>query len=241
ANGLASDIQRHLNNEAVLARPASAAYRFQKLVRRNKLAFAAVTSVAAVLVLGVVVSTWQAIRATQAKREAVEQRRSADKSAQEARQAEQRAETQRNAAVEQRKLADMQLALQAWEDGVLQRAKDLIEASRPAAGQAPGFEWRYLSKLCQDQSHKTFGDPNHPYRSAQFFGRDLLLLNDEKTLTLHDLSRSKEQVLLEDSDGIWAPALCSGNTNLLATVTEDGRIKVWDLAARRVRAELGER
>ena len=37
ANGLASDIQRHLNNEAILARPASAAYRFQKLARRNKL------------------------------------------------------------------------------------------------------------------------------------------------------------------------------------------------------------
>ena len=44
ANGLATDIQRHLNNEAVLARPPSAAYRFQKLVRRNKLAFAAATS-----------------------------------------------------------------------------------------------------------------------------------------------------------------------------------------------------
>ena len=38
ANGLAMDIQRHLNNEPVVARPPSAAYRFQKLVRRNKLA-----------------------------------------------------------------------------------------------------------------------------------------------------------------------------------------------------------
>src|SRR5258707_3249355 len=69
ANGLASDLQRHLNNEAVLARPPSTAYRFQKLVRRNKLAFAAVTSVAAVLVIGIVVSTWQAIRATRAEHE----------------------------------------------------------------------------------------------------------------------------------------------------------------------------
>src|SRR5712672_463585 len=40
ANGLASDLQRHLSSEAVLARPPSAAYRFQKLVRRNKLAVA---------------------------------------------------------------------------------------------------------------------------------------------------------------------------------------------------------
>jgi hypothetical protein len=45
ANGLARDIQRHFNNEAVLARPPSAAYRFQKLVRRNK-AMAAAAAVA---------------------------------------------------------------------------------------------------------------------------------------------------------------------------------------------------
>ena len=66
---------------------------------------------------------------------------------------------QRNVAVEQRKLADMQLALQAWEEGDLQRANDLIEASRPAPGQPPGFEWRYLRKLCQDQSIEPSATP----------------------------------------------------------------------------------
>ena len=39
ANGLATDLKRHLNNEPVIARPPSQLYRFQKLVRRNKLAF----------------------------------------------------------------------------------------------------------------------------------------------------------------------------------------------------------
>jgi hypothetical protein len=57
ANGLASDLQRHLNNEAVLARPPSAAYRFQKLVRRNKFAFAAASAVAAALVIGLGAAT----------------------------------------------------------------------------------------------------------------------------------------------------------------------------------------
>jgi hypothetical protein len=68
ANGLASDIQRHLNNEAILARPRSAAYRFEKMVRRNRLAFAAAATIATVLVLGVVVSSWQALRATRAEK-----------------------------------------------------------------------------------------------------------------------------------------------------------------------------
>src|SRR4029434_4304863 len=46
ANGLAADIQRHLRNEPVLASPPSNLYRFGKMIRRNKLAFAAGTAVA---------------------------------------------------------------------------------------------------------------------------------------------------------------------------------------------------
>jgi WD40 repeat protein/serine/threonine protein kinase len=226
ANGLASDIQRHLNDEAVLARPPSAAYRFQKAFRRNKLVFTAASAVMTALVLGVVVSTWQAIRATRASASESVQRKLA--------------EEQRNLAVEQRKLADMQLALQSWEEGDLRRANDLIDASRPAPGEAPAFEWRYLRKLCQDQSVETFGGSAHPYRPPQFFDRNLLLLGDEKTLTLHDLSVRKNQLLLEDSDGIRNFAFCSGNTNLLATVTGDGRIKLWDLAGKRLRFESDE-
>ncbi len=238
ANGLAMDLQRHLDNEAVLARPASAAYRFQKLVRRNKLTFAATVMIATVLVLGVVVSTWQAVRATRAEHDQNRQREAAVKAGASEEVQRKLAETQLHSAVEQRKLADMQLAVQAWDEGDFQRANDLIDASRPAPGVAPAFEWRYLRKLCQDQSIETFGGSNKQYRSAQFFDRDLLLLNDQKTLTLHDISRRKDQLLLEDEEGIKRPTLCFGNTNHLATVTDDGRIKVWDLTARRVLVEF---
>ncbi|MEW6160914.1 MAG: serine/threonine-protein kinase, partial [Verrucomicrobiota bacterium] len=41
ANGFANDIQRHLNNEPVVARPPSKFYEFQKAVRRHKVGFAA--------------------------------------------------------------------------------------------------------------------------------------------------------------------------------------------------------
>src|SRR5439155_492500 len=68
ANGLASDIQRHLNNEPVVARPPSGLYRIEKLVRRHRLAFTAAALVALALVLGIVASTWQAIRATHFRR-----------------------------------------------------------------------------------------------------------------------------------------------------------------------------
>jgi serine/threonine protein kinase len=68
ANGLARDVQRHLNCEPVVARPPSRLYEFQKTVRRHKFGFAAAGAVMAALVLGVVGSTWQAVRARRAER-----------------------------------------------------------------------------------------------------------------------------------------------------------------------------
>jgi eukaryotic-like serine/threonine-protein kinase len=58
ANDLAQDVQRHLGNETVTARPPSASYRFQKLIRRNRIAVAAASAVAVAVVVGLVSSTW---------------------------------------------------------------------------------------------------------------------------------------------------------------------------------------
>jgi serine/threonine protein kinase/Tfp pilus assembly protein PilF len=56
ANGLALDVQRHLADEAISARPPSSLYKFQKTVARNKLLFSAIGVVAILLLvsLGVV-------------------------------------------------------------------------------------------------------------------------------------------------------------------------------------------
>jgi serine/threonine protein kinase/Flp pilus assembly protein TadD len=68
ANGLATDIERYLRNEPVAARPPSGLYRFQKLVRRHRVVAASAVAIAAVLILGVVASLWQAGKA---RREAI--------------------------------------------------------------------------------------------------------------------------------------------------------------------------
>jgi hypothetical protein len=71
ANSLADDIRRHLASEPVSASPPSTGYRLQKWVRRNRLAFAASALVSLTLVLGAAVSTWQAVRAGRAERQAL--------------------------------------------------------------------------------------------------------------------------------------------------------------------------
>jgi uncharacterized protein YjiS (DUF1127 family) len=71
ANGLALDIGRHLNNEPIAARPPSSAYRFRKLVRRNKLAFVAVAAVALAILAGLGLATVGFLRANVERQRAV--------------------------------------------------------------------------------------------------------------------------------------------------------------------------
>ncbi len=61
----ARDIQRYLRHEPVEAGPPSAIYRFRKFARRNKVTFVTTSVVAVSLVLGLVGTTWQALRARQ--------------------------------------------------------------------------------------------------------------------------------------------------------------------------------
>ena len=62
ASALALDLQRHLNSEPVLARPLTAAYRFQKLVRRHRTVSMAVTLVTLAVVLAAIISTLSLLR-----------------------------------------------------------------------------------------------------------------------------------------------------------------------------------
>jgi serine/threonine protein kinase len=93
-NGLAADLERHLNHEPVLARPPSTLYRFERTVRRHRGAFAAGAAVAVALMLGVVIGTWQAVRATRAEREQRRERQRADEAADHAKRAAQEAREQ---------------------------------------------------------------------------------------------------------------------------------------------------
>ena len=67
ANWLAADVERYLADEPVAACPPTVAYRFGKFARRNKAALTTAVLIAAALLGGAVVSTWQALRAGRAE------------------------------------------------------------------------------------------------------------------------------------------------------------------------------
>jgi serine/threonine protein kinase/tetratricopeptide (TPR) repeat protein len=78
ADALATDVQRYLDNEPILARPPSRWYQFRKLVRRNRIVVLSGAAVAAALLAGTVVSTSLYLKERAAERMQAEMRDQAE-------------------------------------------------------------------------------------------------------------------------------------------------------------------
>jgi eukaryotic-like serine/threonine-protein kinase len=135
ANGLARDIERYLHDEPVEACPPSSVYRLKKLASKHRVALTTATAIALLLVAGVAVSSWQAVRAKMAEGEAM----LAAKSAREAKEAEaeqrKNAEAARNRAEASEKTATIeksnaQAALDFLENELLSQASPEQEPDR---------------------------------------------------------------------------------------------------------------
>ena len=114
---LASDIRRHLADEPIAARPASATYQLKKFTRRNRALVVGTAAVLAALIGGVIVSTYQAVRAREAERQATlgqelarKQSRLAQQERDRALAAEKRAELEKDRALAAQKLANQEKA-----------------------------------------------------------------------------------------------------------------------------------
>ncbi len=175
ANDFSADVMRYLADQPVEACTPSARYRFQKFARRNKAFLTTAALVVAALLIGAVVSTWQAVRATQAEGHADSQRKLAEGSASEAHrqttearkaqgdalraqrealQAKQEAEKQRNAVSQNLYYADMRLGLVDWNAGNIGRLSSKLLSHVPHVGgeDQRDWEWYYLLALChQDE------------------------------------------------------------------------------------------
>jgi WD40 repeat protein/serine/threonine protein kinase len=130
AQDLADELNHFLHHEPIRARPITRAERTWRWCRRNPVV--AVLGVALILaiVIGFAGVTWQLRRVS------------------------------REESISRRNLytADMNRVLQTWDQGNLQLAQELLRAHLPEAGKEDlrGFEWRYLQKLCSDESRFSF-------------------------------------------------------------------------------------
>ncbi|MBL9127106.1 MAG: protein kinase [Verrucomicrobiales bacterium] len=153
ADELARDVERHLADEPVLARPTGTAYRLHKAYRRHRAAFAATALVALALVAGFVVSVRQARLARRESARASRAEIATAREAAAARDERDRAMTARvradRVAQEARRfayVANLNVAAKAWQDGHIARLDELLEAQVPRPGDEDlrDFEWRFL-------------------------------------------------------------------------------------------------
>ena len=96
ASAFATDVQRYLDDEPVLAGPPSTMYKFHKFARKHRAALATAVAIAASLILGTTASAWQAVRATTAEAQANANATQAQEKAQEATTQRDEAQRQRD-------------------------------------------------------------------------------------------------------------------------------------------------
>ncbi|MBI2947740.1 MAG: protein kinase [Verrucomicrobia bacterium] len=263
ANGLGMDIQRYLDNEPVLARPPSTAYRVQKFVRRNKVMVAASATVAVVLVAAAVVGSWLAIRATQAEAEQSRLYQSAEAALKNEAKQRQRAETEELAALRRSYNSDMNLVQQALAANNLGRVVDLLDRHRPSTASQisnlksqmpPDFrqwEWRYFWNQSRSAAAFALPQQTHAIETVALSPNGRLLASSDRqgTLKLWDLmTRTEVAVIRERGPGERgfpprAFAFSSDGSLLAAVFPGSGPwqraiIKVCTIATRQVTAEI---
>ncbi|MGA9451799.1 MAG: serine/threonine-protein kinase [Verrucomicrobiia bacterium] len=264
ANGLAADLKRHLNNEPVVARPPSTAYRFQKAFRRNKLVFTAGTAVAVALLLGIIASTWQSVRATRAKHEALAaqaqataQREQAEANEQKAVEAQanenklrQQAQAEELAARQRAYASDMNVAAQALAGNNLGRALDLLNRQRPRPGQKDlrGWEWRYLWQQTRSDASFTLYQESAEVNSLTVSPDGYWVAvgaYHKGGLSVWDM-RTRQELVCLAKDEMYVRAAFSPTDPLVAftssTVSSSGQerntLRLWSTSTRQMVAEL---
>ena len=234
ASALAQDLERHLGHEPVLARPPSNLYRLQKLVRRNKLAFAAGSLVSASLVLGLGISTILFFQERAARERAV----AAEQLAEQAR-AEETQQREKATAKAQESL-DRLVRLQNA-NGIARLEEAELAASLPWFAEALGAlqgkpEREELQRIrinsvlheCPKPIQMFFHDG--PVTTAHFSqnGRWVVTASRDHTARVWDPATGQPVGNTLQHTGIVWQAVFSADGRRVATASADGTARVWD-------------
>ncbi len=199
AKALADDLERFLRNEPIVSRPVSRTERVWRWCKRKPVIAGLTAALLLSAVAGFSAVVWELRRVQQ---EGFAARRNLY-------------------------TADMNLAHQAWQEGNLQRAQELLRAHFPQRGREDlrGFEWRYLWQLCRDESRATFANVNFTSRPAEpTMERLIALPGDGRTLVIAsgnrlrwiDTQTQREVRTLSTSAPVRAVATAKNRPDLLA-------------------------
>jgi WD40 repeat protein len=204
ANGLAKDVQRHLQNEPVTACPPGNVYRFQKMMRRNKLAFGAAATVGVSLILGLAISSLLFVREREARASEATMREQAEAAGKQALAEAARAE----AASVEAKASELKAKEKEREAKATLSSSEFMQGGRLLAEGHARDAVAYLARSLSD----------NPANEAAATRLATLLVSHAWMVPA---------VLLQPNK-VLAFAEFSPDGNRLVTVSEDGVAQVWD-------------
>jgi WD40 repeat protein/tRNA A-37 threonylcarbamoyl transferase component Bud32 len=206
ANSLARDVERYLHDEPVEACPPTAGYRLRKFAHKYRMHLIVAGAFALLLVAGAVVSAWQAVRATDAEREATRKRQEAEASEYAAR---------------------MGLVRAAWDSHNILQVRDLLDQTAAYPGR--GFEWYYWQRLCRVE-HLTLTGHQGGVTALAFApdGQRLVTGVTDGMARVWDATRGQELFSLGGHQGQVTAVAFAPDGQWLVTGSMDGTARVWD-------------
>ena len=227
-------------------RRASVRYRLGKLAHYAALATAA--AILLTLVAGVAVSTWQAVAALRAEREAAEQREAAATAERVAVNAQKQTAESRQALRRSLYAADLELAQNAWNSKDVPGVLELLERQRPAQGDPDlrGLEWHFWQRMCHADLRAVLLAGAHPTNA---------LLSSDSRQCVGVIAAPGQEGLREGEIRIWDTTSGARRLTIVPfpgnplngfsapVLGQDGRslamstdsVRVWDTATGKVR------
>ncbi len=235
ASELADDIQNYLTGTPLIAGPESAVYRTRKFVRKHAGSVAMVALVAVAIVLGLVASIFMGCRAEQARKQEAAARKQVE-------QALVRAENAERVAQEQRRLAEklaedysrvlylncITTAEIAYRDGRMHRVREMLDV---CPEDLRGWEWYRLNHI-SDQAVMTLRGHDDRVYSAEFSpdGKRIFSGSGDNMLKVWDAASGVELMTLHGPDGAVGPSAFSPDGERIISSDKDGTIRIWDTA-----------
>jgi serine/threonine protein kinase/tetratricopeptide (TPR) repeat protein len=231
ANGLASDIERYLNDAPVSAGPPSASYRMQKFVRRNRGLIAAGSAIVLVLLVGLAASIWQAVRATRAEALAIAE---TDAKEDALRQAVKSAEAERKARQEEAK----QRQQAEWVSKVLVSA---FRSPDPLRDGRTITIAEMLDRAAKEVTTAQVADPQYKFAILESIGGSYLALGlPAQAIPLLQEVHSQRENTLDAADKARIESSIILATALLEANRPDGAIRLGEQFVLQCRKCFGE-
>ena len=212
AQELADELDRFLADKPILARPIRPLGRTWRWCRRKPALAAALSGLLLALVLGLSGVLWQWGRAKQGQDEA-----------------------RGNLYV-----AEMNLAVQAWEGGRLQRAKELLKWHQRVNPLLLGFEWRLIHQLCHESlAWRTLMRHRSSVVSLAISRQEILASGGfDHQVLLWEVKSGRLLHELPDHEDVVHAVAFSPDGRLLVTGCHDNRIRLWEVASGRLEAKF---